>query len=380
MAKRTIRLRKKEMPSSPVTTKDTIEPEDMGHPMKDPFDPSKIKVRPQTITVDAIIKRIEHDEINLSTKFQRKEGLWTDVQQSRLIESILIRFPLPVFYFDGSNPNEWLVIDGLQRLSSLKRFIHTKELKLTGLEFLKLEGKGWKNLERPLQRQINETQLQCYVIEEGTEENVKFNMFKRINTGGLVLSAQEIRHAMHQGIPADFVKELAELPAFLKATNKKISIDRMLDRDFINRFLAFYLYDYDKDYTYNDELDSFMNHTMVRLGKITNDKREEIKTQFVKAMQLAHEIFGKSAFCKSPNLKRINKALFEVISSSFAKLNPSEISKLKESKEVFKKLFYDAIDTNKFRNSLTSDTGGKSNVTLRHNVLRNIIVQTMKNK
>ena len=76
---------------------DTVEPEDMGHPMRNPFDPSKIKVRPQTITIDAIIKRLEHGEIDLSTKFQRKEGLWSDEQQSRLIESILIRFPLPVF-------------------------------------------------------------------------------------------------------------------------------------------------------------------------------------------------------------------------------------------------------------------------------------------
>lgn len=380
MIEKAKRLRKKEIHVIPVATKETVEPEDMGHPMRDPFDPSKIKVRPQTITVDAIIKRIEHNEINLSTKFQRKEGLWTDVQQSRLIESILIRFPLPVFYFDGSNPNEWLVIDGLQRLSSLKRFIYTKKLKLSGLEFLKLEGKGWQDLDRPMQRQINETQLQCYVIEEGTEENVKFNMFKRINTGGLVLSAQEIRHAMHQGIPADFVKELAELPAFIKATNKKISVDRMLDRDFINRFLAFYLFDYDKDYTYNDELDSFMNRTMVKVGKISNSERELIKVQFIKAMQLAHEIFGKSAFCKSPNLKRINKALFEVISSSFAKLSGAEILNLKNKKEVFKKLFYEAIDTNKFKNSLTSDTGGKSNVTLRHNVLKNIIIHTLKFK
>lgn len=376
MVKRTRRIKL----ATPVVIKDSVEQEDMGHPMKEPFDPSKIKVRPQTITIDAIIKRLEHNEINLSTKFQRKEGLWSDVQQSRLIESILIRFPLPVFYFDGSDPNAWLVIDGLQRLSSLKRFIYTKELKLTGLEFLKLERKGWDDLDRPLKRQINETQLQCYVIEEGTEENVKFNMFKRINTGGLVLSAQEIRHAMHQGIPADFVKELAELPAFLRATNKKISVDRMLDRDFINRFLSFYLYDYEKDYTYNDELDSFMNRTMKKLGSMTASQREEIKTQFIKAMQLAHDIFGTSAFCKTPKLKRINKALFEVISSSFAKLSLLQAGIIKGKKIVFKELFYEAVEKNRFKNSLTSDTGGKSNVVLRHNVFKDIIQQTLKYK
>src|SRR3989339_427811 len=109
-----------------------VEEEEVGYVMKRPFNPNKIKVRSQPITVDAMVERIRHGEIDLSTKFQRKEGLWDDEKQSRLIESILIRFPLPVFYFDGSNNDKWLVIDGLQRLTAFKRFMVTKELRLTG--------------------------------------------------------------------------------------------------------------------------------------------------------------------------------------------------------------------------------------------------------
>jgi len=228
-----------------------VEEEEVGYVMKRPFNPNKIKVRSQPITVDAMVERIRHGEIDLSTKFQRKEGLWDDEKQSRLIESILIRFPLPVFYFDGSNNDKWLVIDGLQRLTAFKRFMVTKELRLTGLEYLSLNGKKWDDFDRPQQRQINETQLQCYVLEEG-EENVKFNIFKRINTGGLTLSSQEIRHAMHQDV-ADFLQKLAESKEFLQATDKKISPDRMQDRDFVNRFIAFYLLDYDIEYTKEDD-------------------------------------------------------------------------------------------------------------------------------
>src|ERR1035437_5393227 len=269
-----------------------------------------------------MVQRIKHYEIDLSTKFQRKEGLWSDEQQSRLIESILIRFPLPVFYFDGSDNNKWQVIDGLQRLTALKRFMVTKELTLTGLEYLQLNGKGWDDFDRPQQRQINETQLQCYVLEEG-EENVKFNIFKRINTGGMTLSSQEIRHAMHQNVSI-FLKDLAESNEFLDATQKKVETERMQDRDFINRFLAFYILDYSKEY--NKE-----------------------------AMKLAHKIFGNKAFSKKAKPNRINKALFEVVSVNFAKLNIEDRDILLKNKEKFIDLLYKTIDE-KFKDSLSSGT------------------------
>lgn len=353
-----------------------VEEEEVGYVMKQPFNPSKIKVRSQTITVDAMVERIRHGEIDLSTKFQRKEGLWTDEQQSRLIESILIRFPLPVFYFDGSDNDKWLVIDGLQRLTSLKRFMVTKELQLSGLEYLTLNGRGWDDLDRPQQRQINETQLQSYVLEEG-EENVKFNIFKRINTGGLTLSSQEIRHAMHQEV-SGFFKDLAESKEFLIATGKKISSDRMQDRDFVNRFLAFYLQDFTTEYLKEDDLDTFMNRVLAKLSKMSDAEKEQIAIAFKESMKLTHQIFGKNAFSKQPKPNRINKALFEVISVSFAKLDNSKKEILIKRRFELLNVLYIAI-IEKFKDSLSSGTGGQSNVHLRHkefkNVINSIIIQ-----
>lgn len=356
--------KKKKQQANLFENDDVVENEDKGLSMKKPFNPNKIKINSQSTTVHLILERIHHNEIKLDTEFQRKEGLWKDEQQSRLIESILIRFPLPVFYFDGSNPDEWLVIDGLQRLTSLKRFILTKELKLTGLEFLKeLESKGWDNLDRPLQRQINETVLQCYVIEDA-DPDVKFNIFKRINTGGLNLSDQEIRHAMHQNV-AGFLKKLAECPEFLEATRGKISSERMQDRDFVNRFLAFYLLNYDKDYASEDDLDSFMNKALDKLAELNNDELNDIETKFKKAMILSQEIFGVHAFSKNKEYRRINKALFEVMSVSFAKLSDADRQILSSRKLKFKSLFYNTVKDS-FADSLSSNTGGKSNVMLRY--------------
>ncbi len=353
---------------------ENIEKEDTGWSMK-PFNPNNIKVRLQPITINLMMERIRYKEINLNTDFQRKEGLWKDPQQSRLIESILIRLPLPVFYFDGSNPNKWLVIDGLQRLTSLKRFIIDKDLKLKNLEFLhQLEGKGWDDLKRPQQRQINETTLQCYVVEEG-EEDVKFNIFKRINTGGLILSDQEIRHAMHQDV-AGFLKKLAESNEFVKATRGKVSPDRMLDRDFVNRFLAFYLFNQEKDYTYEDDLDTFMNRALDKVSTLSEREQNNIEQRFKLAMITAITIFGDAAFCKQSDYKRINKALFEVIAVSFARLDDSQRNKLIRKKTLFNDLYYKAI-LSEFGNSLTSNTGGKSNIALRHRTFGKIVDQVL---
>ena len=116
----------------------------------EPFDPKKVEVQILTLTIDSLTKRLRHDEIDLAPDFQRSPGLWRKVIQSRLIESLLINLPIPAFYFDASDAEKWQVVDGLQRLSTLKSFIVDNEFMLSGLEFLKdLNGKKFYPLCHP---------------------------------------------------------------------------------------------------------------------------------------------------------------------------------------------------------------------------------------
>lgn len=152
------------------------------------FIPADVNITPRNITVDSIIDRLKHKEIDMAPKFQRRAGLWTKIQQSRLIESLMLKIPLPTFYFDASDEDEWVVIDGLQRLTAFNNFMVSKTLELEGLEYLKeFEGCTFENLPRQYYRRIKETQITIYTVEKGTPDDIVFNIFKRINTGGWFL-------------------------------------------------------------------------------------------------------------------------------------------------------------------------------------------------
>ncbi len=212
-------------------------------PVMEPFNPSKIDIVVKPKSLDTLIERIEHNEIDMNTDFQRHADLWDNGKMSRLIESILIRFPLPAFYFDASEDDNWLIVDGLQRLSSIRKFVIDKKLRLSGLEFLTdLHGCTYDKLHRTYQRRIKECPVTVYMIKPGTPNDVKYSVFKRINTGGLTLNNQEIRNALAKPRERKLLEEAANLE-YSKAMLGDLS-KRMQDQELVLRFWAFYQLDY----------------------------------------------------------------------------------------------------------------------------------------
>lgn len=364
-----------------------IEKEDFGSEIETPFDPRLIRIRTSPFTLGQLVDKIENNEVNFKTPFQRKSGLWDPTKQSRLIESVLLRLPLPAFYFDELNSDDnlmgtecWNVIDGLQRCSVFEKFIVKKNMSLVNLEFLKqFEGLTYNMLPPALQRRIMQTPLTIYVVENGTPEEVKLNIFKRINTGGLVLTPQEIRHAMNQGIPSDFVAELAGVNEFKVATCHKIKSDRMEDCDFVTRFVSFYLLPYT---TYTPDMDSFMHKGMRAIGKTTVEERKKILADFRSAMITARKIFGDDAFRKREYMedrrRPINKPLFEVISVLFSKLNDEERNCLIKKKNIFRDKFMQLNRERAFSYAISSGTSQRDRVKRRFESLLEIINDTIK--
>lgn len=321
-----------------------------------PFDPTKIDVALQNTTMDSLIKRINNSEIELNTEFQRKAGLWNKQQKSRLIESLLLKIPLPAFYFDAQSEDNWLIIDGLQRITAFKEFIIDESLALEGLEFfLDFNGIHYSDLPRSFQRRIEETNLVVYTVRRGTPDNVKYIVFKRINTGGLELTSQEIRHALFQGQATKLLSELSHSPEFIKTTCNSIRPDRMLDQEFVLRFIAVCFYGIDK---YEGIPDDFLNNAMKKINQADDAQIEEIKYRFKQVMILAYNIFERYAFRKMGSnwyRRPINKAVFEIWSKALFDLSETEVHNILEHRtavcQEFIKLCEQPYFTSLLRNS-----------------------------
>ena len=297
-----------------------VEPADATE-IKRPFDPQKIKVQSTPLLVGQMIARMKHGEINVP-EFQRKAGIWNAQRRSRLIESLLLRIPIPVFYFAADEGDNWSVVDGLQRTTTIRDFVAGR-FALRGLEYLtKYEHRHYAELERPLQRRIEETSLVVNVIQPGTPEEVTFNIFSRINTGGMTLTGQEIRHALHKGKVLGFLKDLADSRAFVEATGGSVSDERMGARECVLRFLAFRDRKWAK-YGASDDLDRWLGSAMNGINQMTDAERTSLRKTFERAMRIAHEIFGPHAFRKrygndDDRRRPVNKALFEAWSVGLA--------------------------------------------------------------
>lgn len=354
---------------------------DDEEPKRMVLDSSKIAIVSKTLSVEAIITRLKNDEIDLDTEFQRKKSLWSDTVKSQLIESLMIQLPIPPMYFDGRDTNSWKIIDGLQRLCTLKEFLIDREWKLSGLEYLPdYNNCSMEDLPRIYQRRIEEGQISFYLILPDTPLEVKYSLFKRINTPGLRLVPQEIRHALFQGRATKLVKDLSENELFCKATGNSVSTERMQDREMVLRYLALHYLGAD---AYKDEtMDNYLNETMEFINKQDDMFIKECTDTYLKALNCVYSIFGKNSFRRiskaRPNdLKPINTALFEGWLDAVADRSKEECEMLVEKKDKLIEMYVEELDK---RSSFYNDIGsGKYRSFIRRNeTIRRLIQEVLQ--
>lgn len=262
----------------------------------DPFNPEEISIDTKVVPMETLLRRLEQGSIRLNPDFQRKE-VWRDERKSQLIESLLLKIPIPMFYVSSDEKSNWTVVDGLQRISTIRDFVLGKTylsdikknkdekgngLKLKGLEFWrKLNGKMLNGLPTHLYNRVLETEFTFTVINPGTPEEVKRNIFKRLNTGGMPLSSQEIRNALYTGASTELLNKLAEITTFKEATGCSIHTERMEDKELILRFIAFYLRDY-VTYTKTQNIDTWLSDTMIILNALPDLNTRELPVGGIK--------------------------------------------------------------------------------------------------
>jgi hypothetical protein len=345
-----------------------------------PFNPEDINVKVIPRNIGQLVELLEDKQI-LIPKYQRLPNLWTTKEKSRFIESLMLELPIPLFYFDESDDKKWYVIDGLQRMSTLEHFIlghgdigqNRSALRLENLEFLtQFNNSSWADLPKDIKRRINGNQVTINLIGKGTPDEVKFTIFSRINQSSLVLKSQEIRTALFQGYRVDFLEKLVSINTefgklFHKVTAGSVKSKRQEDLDFASRFIAFYLQKYED---YQPDMDSFTT----KGTRLIPDKIEEqnlILESYKKGLNICFDLFGTDSFRKRINLKDtknpINKPMFEVLLTTFSKLDSNKILYLKTKSGIFKKEFIAfQVNNKKFWNSITTGTATKDSVNNRH--------------
>lgn len=373
-----------------------------------PFDPEDISIDKKPMMMDAIIRRFKQGTIIMHPDFQRDE-VWSRETKSRLIESLLLKIPITMFYVSGDEEGKLTVVDGLQRLSAIRDFVLKEDFKpsntkglgdgmrLQGLEFLTAyEGKTFNELPINMQNRINETEFTFTIINPGTPEEVKRNIFKRINTGGEGLKPQEIRNALYAGKSTELLKILATSNVFKNATTSSVRSNRMESYEVVLRGIAFILRDADS-YPKNGNMDKFLGDTMVilnsypefadreihrlvkmedlELSSIKKERIEELEDIFKLAMKRAKSLFGKHAFRKSYGDKRrtpINKALFELWCSTLAVMRDNQYDRLRNSRE-FMSEYQKLLDDDKFNVYISRDSWKPASVRRRYEMINDLI-------
>ncbi len=349
-----------------------------------PWNPEDIRVSTKSFSLRNILDLIEEDSLDLAPDFQRLR-VWKLKQKAQLIESILLQIPLPAFYFSEDADGAMSVVDGLQRLSTVYDFIfggsdHKGGFRLRELEYIEdVQGKRFADLPAPWQRRIYNTQIVVHVIDPATPAPVKYDIFRRINTGGTPLKGQEIRHCMSKPRSREFLKRCVETSEFRAATDGAlVKQQRMVDREVVLRFVAFRLLDDISEYRRLGPMEDLLLKTTERLDNskdIGDEDLERIFQDLLQGLRLSEMIFGPNAFRKWPlNADRrspFNRALFETWTYSLASLETDDVAPIADQiANEARKLMTDDVD---YLNSITAWTGDVRRVEYRFATVKSII-------
>ena len=330
---------------------------DSLYPYSFDVEKEKLDIRDTSMTIKDITEKVIEGTIITDPDFQRNL-VWDSSQKSTFIESIILNIPLPSIYLNLNNKGEYIIVDGLQRTTTLKEFLALEKdinkesgngFELSDLKLLKqLNGKKFRDLSPFLQTEIKDKKILCYIIRPSVPMKIVYDIFNRINTGGTILNRQEIRNCIFIGPSTILLSHLAEEKYFREAIDNGVSGKRMRDREVILRYFAFQLFNYKE---YNGDMDDFLGKAMKKINSIVNNsvsnfqnseiylrknnkeyKREKIKTlcsinkikklidDFEKVMKISHKIFGNKnfRFSTSENRGRINIALLESVGYFFS--------------------------------------------------------------
>lgn len=321
-------------------------------------------------SVEYLYHLIKSGKIVLEVPFQRKQ-IWKNDKASSLIESIIMNVPIPPLYFSEEENGKWLVLDGLQRLSSIKNF-YDNEYPLTKLEVLnELNKLKYKDLPPKSKSLLDDGLLRVNIIKKDSHRDIKYDIFMRLNRGAVTLNYQELRNCMYRGNLNDAAKELcSENSDFLSILKQTKPHQRFLDVEFIIRYFAIsdnigvdsngevYLKDY------KGKLVQFLNKYMDTHKDCSPEEKKRYKDRFNSTIEKVVKVFGVDQSFRdiSTSNTKIYKTIADFIMPSFERMSDEYIE---NNKELIYNRLIQFLNNEVIHESLTKRTSDKDIVNLR---------------
>jgi hypothetical protein len=282
--------------------------------------------------IGELYARHEAGDLVLEPIFQRRK-VWDDARSSRLIESLILEVPLPVFYLAEGTDGKDEVIDGQQRLTAFFRFLHN-DYTLRGLKALpQLNGKLFKDLDKPTQRLVRDSSIRTILFKKESDDSLRFEIFERLNTGAVPLNRQELRNCVYRGPYNQLLISLATDPDYMWLMGLKGPEKRMKDVEYVLRFAAFHHATYLK---YKPPMARFLDEDMRKHQKASDQEQAALRTAFKTAVTLVRSLLGENAFRrfyrgteKAPGgrwePKKFNASLYDILMWSLADRDKNQV-------------------------------------------------------
>ena len=314
-------------------------------------------IRNETRSIHEVIRRIRTGRYVMDPDFQR-DFLWEEPRQAKLIESVLLRIPLPVFYLAEDSDGRMIVVDGLQRLSTFRRFLDN-DLRLHLPDRSELDGRRFDDLPPKLQNRVEDCNLTCYVITSKAPDRARLDIFERVNSG-VALTRQQMRNSLYQGAGTQFLRNQAATSEFKEVTGNSLNPKTMRDREFINRFCAFQLLTPAK---YPSEMDTFLAKALLEMNDLDPDRLSSLERSFRRALRNNQLLFGRNAFRKHvPDQDWrgiINASLWDVMTTGLADYSEARV---RDKEAPLRAAFFSLLQDEGFAHAITYSTNSRKQV------------------
>ena len=323
-----------------------------------PHDVRNLTTQSYDKSVCDVVRMIAEKDLILDPDYQRNY-VWDNKKSSKLIESIILNVPIPVIYVSEEQDSSWSVIDGLQRLNSLKRFFDGK-FKLSGLEVLyELNKCDIKTLPSKALRMLKNGLLRIVMVTADSNDDIKYDIFMRLNTGSVHLNEQELRNCLYRGKFNTFLQEEAKTPHWLEMLGLEAPHKRMSDRELLLRFLALSV-NWDREQKivkgYKGSMKSFLNAFM-KENQNNSTNLNYFKILCDETIEKVYMLYGVNAFRRlneDGTITPINRAIMDAVMISVI---PYSIDQLKDKANYINEVLFNTLnEETEFRRSTLSST------------------------